>query len=784
MGEINFATGEARDENGDVVEVPRALLLAPDPATVQMLGTGECLVCEDGHWRPATAEEAAAGKAFAAAHSSTPIYLVAAKAPTASPVVTMTEYRRDGAFWRRYADGTLTGPHAEAAMGRAWSMNRVLSCLRHGGAASIRDALVAEGAPEDGAVGAAEAAGRPARDDVEYDAGPGRVLFTSHLRDMADALNRATVFTPERYPGGRPCGELRPSVGVTCALPFDHPGTHLSLLQDGTWLHFVGQDAPHVHHAGAAGVFAADPCGEPYTGDMGPKCWGRCGKARGHGGQHRVEAKRDGGRSVWEWGPDGESFEDGAFESARREVERQAQRERDGWVGSKPLTTKPVAGMVEYRRDGAFWRRHPDGTETGPHAESVAGAERHDGAPGVFVADDAAKSPGDFLRNLRVQAASFERNGWVTFGAFAPKADLGILKLNAVADGPAPAGVDPKALTCDACGARPRPESFNPALCILGGWRCDCGAVVRMPADHEDGAPEPRQHRPQWDITPACPIVPRCPGCPPGEWCRLCLAQPMRCPREPEVTEENDETCASCGMAHDNTCVGPLLPDGPSPVVRVEPKDREFVMFSIVAPHPDAHPMGLLESTSDYTHGQPEAERRQREAIRAELDRPSRRRPRAGRPTSWRCGATSSGSVTGRGSPKRSGSTFRAMRRGGGWRRGRAGSWCGSNKTHLLPRCPSSLARRRVSLGNSLAGVRKRTGGRRWRSVVLAGSLERTRQIGIPTSLSRLAVGPPKRRKPRFERGDRVSSPAWGGCLGRGWRWRCWRRGAGRKCLS
>jgi hypothetical protein len=276
---------------------------------------------------------------------------VGSKAPVANPIGGLVEYTVDGKVYRRHADGTVTGPHAEAAMGRAWSMNRVLSCLRHGGAASIRDALVAEGAPEDGAVGAAEASSRPAQDEIEYDAGPGCVLFTSHLRDMADALNRATVYTPERYPGGKPCGEPRPSVGVTCALPFGHPGTHLSLLQDGTWLHFVGQDAPHAHHAGAAGVFAADPCGEPYTGDVGPKCWGRCGKARGHGGQHRVEAKRDGGRSVWEWGPDGESFEDGAFESVLREVERQAQRER-GWVGSKPLTASPVAGMVEHRRPG------------------------------------------------------------------------------------------------------------------------------------------------------------------------------------------------------------------------------------------------------------------------------------------------------------------------------------------------------------------------------------------------------------------------------------------------
>jgi hypothetical protein len=88
---------------------------------------------------------------------------------------------------------------------------------------------------------------------------------------------------------------------------------------------------------------------------------------------------------VWEWGPDGESFEDGAFESVRREVERQAQH---------------------------------------------------------------------------------ERYGWASFGAFAPKADLGLVKLNAVADGPAPseperkgeAVVDDRPVTSDYTHGQPEAE--------------------------------------------------------------------------------------------------------------------------------------------------------------------------------------------------------------------------------------------------------------------------------------------------------------------------------------
>jgi hypothetical protein len=91
----------------------------------------------------------------------------------------------------------------------------------------------------------------------------------------------------------------------------------------------------------------------------------------------------------------------------------------------------------------------------------------HDAAMGLCdVADDAAKSPGDFLRNLRVQAASFERNGWVTLGTFAPKADLGLVKLNAAADGPAPtererkgeAAVDDRPGTSDYTHGQPEAE--------------------------------------------------------------------------------------------------------------------------------------------------------------------------------------------------------------------------------------------------------------------------------------------------------------------------------------
>ncbi len=44
------------------------------------------------------------------------------------------------------------------------------------------------------------------------------------------------------------------------------------------------------------------------------------------------------------------------------------------------------------------------------------------------------------------------------------------------------------------------------------------------------------------------------------------------------ASDENDETCSSCGMTHDNTCVGALLPDD-APASAVGAATRDFRTF-------------------------------------------------------------------------------------------------------------------------------------------------------------------------------------------------------------
>lgn len=69
----------------------------------------------------------------------------------------------------------------------------------------------------------------------------------------------------------------------------------------------------------------------------------------------------------------------------------------DKLANRRPGCGKPVpppasvGGLIEWCKDGAFWRRYPDGFVTGPHAEPIVPPAAHQDGAVVFVAHDDAR---------------------------------------------------------------------------------------------------------------------------------------------------------------------------------------------------------------------------------------------------------------------------------------------------------------------------------------------------------------------------------------------------------